>query len=44
VEESGAESLLKATLEAGLKLQAIKPSDLSRVNVDTMTGGIAPLL
>jgi IS5 family transposase len=35
VGESGAESLLKATLEAGLKLQAIKPSDLSRVNVDT---------
>jgi IS5 family transposase len=35
VGESGAESLLKATLEAGLKLQAIKPSDLSRVKVYT---------
>jgi IS5 family transposase len=35
VGENGAESLFKATLEAGLKLQAIKPSDLSRVNMDT---------
>ena len=33
--QSGAESLLKATIQAGLKLQAIKPSDLCRVNVDT---------
>ena len=33
--QTGAESLLKATIQAGLKLQAIKPSDLSRVNVDT---------
>jgi IS5 family transposase len=33
--QSGAESLLKATIQAGLKLQAIKPSDFSRVNVDT---------
>ncbi len=27
--------LLKETIQAGLKIQAIKPSDLSRVNVDT---------
>ena len=33
--QSGAESLLMATIQAGLKLQAIKPSDFSRVNVDT---------
>jgi IS5 family transposase len=33
--QSGAELLLKETIQAGLKLQAIKSSDLSRVNVDT---------
>ena len=33
--QSGAELLLQETIQAGLKLQAIKPSDLSRVNVDT---------
>ena len=33
--QSGAELLLKETIQAGLKIQAIKPSDLSRVNVDT---------
>jgi IS5 family transposase len=33
--QSGAELLLKETIQAGLKIQAIKPSGLSRVNVDT---------
>jgi IS5 family transposase len=33
--QSGAEFLLKETIQAGLKIQAIRPSDLSRVNVDT---------
>ena len=33
--ESGAEELLKQTIEAGLKLKAIKPHQLKRVNVDT---------
>ena len=33
--QTGAESLLNATIQAGLKLKAIKPSDLSWVNVDT---------
>jgi IS5 family transposase len=33
--ESGAEELLKETIEAGLKLKAIKAFQLKRVNVDT---------
>jgi len=33
--ETGAEGLLKETIEAGLKLKAVKPSQLMRVNVDT---------
>jgi IS5 family transposase len=33
--EAGAEELLKETIEAGIKLKAVKPSQLSRVNVDT---------
>ena len=33
--QSGAESLLKAMIQAGHKLQATKPSDFSWVNVDT---------
>ena len=33
--EAGAEELLKETIEAGLKLKAIKASQLKRVNVDT---------
>lgn len=33
--ESGAEELLKETIAAGLKLKAIKPHMLKRVNVDT---------
>ena len=33
--EAGAEELLNETLEAGLKLKAVKPSQLKRVNVDT---------
>ena len=33
--EAGAEELLKTTIEAGLKLKAIKPHQLKRVNVDT---------
>lgn len=35
ISEAGAEGLLKETLEAGLRLQIIKPSQLKRVNVDT---------
>lgn len=33
--QAGAEELLKETLEAGLRIKAIKPSQLRRVNVDT---------
>jgi IS5 family transposase len=33
--ESGAEAMLKETIEAGLKLKAVKASQLARVNVDT---------
>jgi IS5 family transposase len=33
--EAGAEELLKETLEAGLKMKAVKPSQLKRVNIDT---------
>lgn len=33
--DAGAEELLKETIEAGLKLKAVKPSQLARVNVDT---------
>ena len=33
--EAGAEELLKQTIEAGLKLKAVKKSQLKRVNVDT---------
>ncbi len=33
--EHGAEELLKQTIEAGLKLKAIKVTQLKRVNVDT---------
>jgi IS5 family transposase len=33
--EAGAEQLLKETIAAGLKLKAIKPHHLKRVNVDT---------
>lgn len=33
--EKGATDLLKQTIEAGLKLKAIKPSQLKRINVDT---------
>ena len=32
---AGAEAMLKETIEAGLALKAIKPSQLARVNVDT---------
>jgi transposase, IS5 family len=35
VGEAGAEAMLKETIEAGLALKAIKPSQLARVNVDT---------
>jgi IS5 family transposase len=35
VGESGAEELLKETIASGLKLKAIKPGQLKRVNVDT---------
>lgn len=33
--ESGAEELLKETIAAGLKLKAVKPFQLKRVNIDT---------
>ena len=33
--DAGAEELLKETIEAGLKLKAVKPSQLKRVNIDT---------
>lgn len=33
--ESGAEELLKATIETGLKMKAIKKTQLKRLNVDT---------
>ena len=33
--EAGAEGLLKETIQAGLRLKAIKPHQLKRVNVDT---------
>ncbi len=33
--EAGAEELLKETIAAGLKLKAVKPYQLKRVNVDT---------
>jgi len=33
--EAGAETMLKATIEAGVAMDAIKPSHLSHVNVDT---------
>ncbi len=35
VGDAGAEQLLKQTIEAGLKLKAVKPHQLKRVNVDT---------
>jgi IS5 family transposase len=33
--EAGAEELLKETIKAGLKLKAVKPFQLKRVNIDT---------
>jgi hypothetical protein len=33
--ESGAEQMLRATIEAGMKMKAIRPSQLLRLNVDT---------
>lgn len=33
--EAGAEELLRETIEAGLRLKAVKPHQLKRVNVDT---------
>jgi len=35
IRETGAEELLKETISAGLKLKAIKKSQLKRVNIDT---------
>ena len=35
VGESGAESLLRETIQAGLKLKAVKGTQLKRINVDT---------
>jgi transposase len=39
VGEAGAGELLKETIEAGLRLKIIKPSELRRVNVDTTVQG-----
>ena len=33
--EAGAEQMLRATLEAGMRMKAIHPSQLQRINVDT---------
>jgi len=33
--EAGAKELLKETIEAGLKIKAVKPIQLKRINVDT---------
>ena len=33
--EAGAETMLKATIETGLRMKVIKPSQMQRVNVDT---------
>ena len=33
--EAGAEAMLKVTIETGLKMKVIKPSQMQRVNVDT---------
>ena len=33
--EAGAEEMLRATIEAGMKMKAIRPSQLLRLNVDT---------
>jgi len=33
--EAGAEQMLRATIEAGMKMRVIRPADLSRINVDT---------
>jgi IS5 family transposase len=35
IKDAGAEELLKETIQAGLRLQIIKPNQLKRVNVDT---------
>ncbi len=35
VGEAGAEEMLKQTIEAGLKIKAVKQSELKRINVDT---------
>ncbi len=36
--DAGAEQMLRATIEAGMKMRVIRPAELKRVNVDT-TGG-----
>jgi transposase, IS5 family len=33
--DSGAEQMLRATIEAGMKMRVIRPAELKRVNVDT---------
>jgi hypothetical protein len=32
---AGAEQMLRATIEAGMKMKAIRPTQLQRINVDT---------
>ena len=33
--DAGAEQMLRATIEAGMKMRVIRPADLNRINVDT---------
>ena len=33
--EAGAEQMLRGTIEAGMKMKAIRPAQLQRVNMDT---------
>jgi IS5 family transposase len=33
--EAGAEQMLRATIDAGVRMRAVRPADLKRVNVDT---------
>jgi IS5 family transposase len=36
--DAGAEQMLRATIEAGMKMRVIRPAELKRVNVDTTVG------
>jgi IS5 family transposase len=41
--ESGAEQMLRVTIETGIEMGAIRPAQLKRINVDTTAGGPGPL-